>query len=69
MTKIFALGQLNRCLKQYENEKLNTLDKRLLMGFYIKDKQELANDIGGRSNSQHVGRKTLTNMMQGFVSR
>jgi hypothetical protein len=44
MVRVFALGNINRILKQYQGKKLTNFDKVLLKGFYVKDKAEL-NDI------------------------
>jgi len=45
MARIFALGRAKRALKNYQNQdhKLSPFDKRLLKGFYTKDKWELVN--------------------------
>ena len=38
MTKIVALGHLNRIMKPFTIQKLSPLDKRLLQGFYVNKK-------------------------------
>jgi len=41
MVRVFALGYINRILKQYKDQKLTVLDKVLLKGFYLQDKKEI----------------------------
>lgn len=45
MARIFALGRAKRALKNYQDQddQLSPFDKRLLKGFYTKDKWELVN--------------------------
>ena len=42
MVRTFALGKINRALMKFDKiQELKSLDKRLLKGFYISNKQEL----------------------------
>jgi len=56
LERIFALGKINRILKTFidsssDKDKTNTLDKRLLKGFYVNDEKELENDSDKESRS------------------
>jgi hypothetical protein len=44
MERSFALGKINRALRNFEDQKLSPLDKHLIKGFYVNDKWELIND-------------------------
>lgn len=44
MVKAFALGKINLAIKNYTDDTLSTLDRRLLKGFYVADALELEND-------------------------
>jgi len=44
MVRVFALGKLNRTLKNFENTELSSMDKRLLKGFYVQNLKELSNE-------------------------
>lgn len=41
MTRVFALGKLNRVLERFKNAELSPLDIRLLKGFYVDNWNEL----------------------------
>jgi hypothetical protein len=56
MTRIFGLGMINRCFSNFNNKPLSTLDKRLLKGFYVREKLELQKDI---DNEEIVSRKLI----------
>jgi len=44
MERAFALGKINRALRNFEGEELDPLSKRLIKGFYVNDRWELIND-------------------------
>ena len=48
MEVVYSLGYLNRILGRYSRqERLTRLDKRLLRGFYVNDKNELEDNSDG----------------------
>jgi hypothetical protein len=44
LVRVFALGKLNRVLRNYDKSKLSKLDIRFLKGFYIQNHDELHAD-------------------------
>ena len=55
MEVVYSLGYLNRILGRYSSqEKLTRLDKRLLRGFYVNDKQELNDNSDGTKEMANV---------------
>ncbi len=59
MTRILALGMINHCFAFFNNRKLTQLDKRLLKGFYVRDKRELDHDSGNSDKERNISRKEM----------
>ena len=66
MTRIFGLGMINRSLSNFDKKPLSNLDKRLLKGFYVKEKLELQKDI---DNDEIVSRKLIQQRLRSSITR
>lgn len=68
MRRMFALGRAKRALSNYdEKEELTAFDKRLLKGFYTKDKWELVNS--SEEESLKFSAKIDRGRVRGLISR
>lgn len=68
MRRMFALGRAKRALANYdEKEVLTSFDKRLLKGFYTKDKWELVNS--SEEESLKFSAKIDRGRVRGLISR
>ena len=49
IARVLSLGKANTILRTYAEKELNSLDKRLLKGFYVRSRAELTDSDQGEA--------------------